>query len=169
MHRIVGNFIFNKNYATTRATRSGYAIDYDDGSSMYTASSNVLVHGGFKIRDGVNRSHENNLVIGARLADPQVAGFNSTLLNRNVAVNSNGEFYACVGDAFGGGTTAAVNTFFTPGSPGLPFQQGCKGGSGYTLAAWQANGHNYDAGSTVSANVTTAQLLQWAKERLGMP
>ena len=56
------------------------------------ATGNVLVHGGFKIRDGVNRSHDGNLVLGARLADPQVAGFDSTALTNNIAVNSNGEF-----------------------------------------------------------------------------
>ena len=74
---------------------------------------------------------------------------------------------ACVGDAFGGGTAAANNSFFTPGSPALPFKQGCKG-AGATLATWQANGGNYDAGSTVSEKVTIAMLLQWAKERLGL-
>merc|ERR1712196_410451 len=108
-HHIERNLIFNRNYATTKTTRSGYCIDYDDGSTGYSATANVLVHGGFKIRDGVNRSHTGNLVIGARLADPQVAGFDST------SVNSNGVFYACVGDAFGRGTAASGNTFFTPG------------------------------------------------------
>ena len=126
------------------------------------------MHGGFKVRDGVNRSHAHNLVIGATLANPQIAGFDSTTLVENVAVNSNGDFYECVGDAFGGGTVAANNAFYTPGNPKLPFRQGCAGGSGGTLAAWQANGGNYDAGSTISANVTTAQLLQWARLRLGL-
>jgi hypothetical protein len=174
--KISRNFCLNKNYATTHTTHSGYCIDYDDGSSEYNATDNVLVHGGFKIRDGVNRSHSRNLVVGARLADPQaphaprprraatarpratgpvprrwpsrracpqVAGFDSTLLEGNIAVASNGGFYACVGDAFGKGTTARNNTFFTPGNPALPFEQGCTG-SGSTLSEWQRNGANYD-------------------------
>ena len=117
---------------------------------------------------GVNRSHHNNLVVGARLADPQVAGFDSTLLEGNVAVQSSGGFYSCVGDAFGQGTTARNNRFFTPGNAQLPFKQGCAG-SGSTLAEWQRNGANFDGGSTISADLTLAQLLAFAKERLRMP
>lgn len=42
-HQIHGNMIFNKNFAGDGATNSGYAFDYDDGSSQYNASGNVMV------------------------------------------------------------------------------------------------------------------------------
>jgi hypothetical protein len=38
----------NKNWLGS--TRSGYSIDYDDGSSQYNATSNFLVYGAFKVR-----------------------------------------------------------------------------------------------------------------------
>jgi hypothetical protein len=168
VHQIHNNFCFNKNYATNGVTRSGYCVDYDDGSSQYNATNNVFLYGGFKIRDGVNRSHDSNLVINAHLADPQVAGFDSTRLTNNIVVMSGGGFYGCVGDAFGQGTYASGNSFFTPGDPTLPFAPGCQGACG-NLSCWQKNGPQYDSASTISDTVSVAQLLKWASTRLGMP
>ena len=52
-------FLLNESLRVIRnwlgSTRSGYSIDYDDGTSQYNATSNFLVYAGFKVRDGVNR------------------------------------------------------------------------------------------------------------------
>jgi len=77
-------------------------------------------------------------------------------------------FYACDGTAFAGyGVQAANNRYFLPNQPALPFQpSGCVAEKVATLQQWQAMG--LDKGSTISSNVTQAQMLQWAKDRLGM-
>ena len=172
-HQIHRNLCFNHNYATTGKTRSGYCFDYDDGSSQYNATANVMVGGGFKIRDGVNRSHADNLVVNGRLADPQVAGFNSTTLTGNIVLDPSGSFYSCVGDAFADGTIASGNSFYVPGTaagaaprfmPGCG--SACKGDP--TLSCWQKHGAGYDGGSTIGGDVSVDKVIGWAKERLRM-
>ncbi len=172
-HQIHRNFCLNANYATTLSTRSGYCFDYDDGSSQYNATSNVMVSGGFKDRDGVNRSHANNLVVSGRLADPQVAGFDTETFDGNTVIDFTGSFYSCVGSAFpqggAGGVRLTNNRYFTPAHADLPFHPGCGGGcdkSNQTLACWQSEG--FDAGSTILENATVDEVLAWARERLDM-
>merc|ERR1711959_393058 len=118
----------------------GYCVDYDDGSSQYNATNNVFLYAGFKIRDGVNRTHDSNLIIEGRLADPQVAGFDSDVLSNNIAVASDGVFYSCCcsKDSFPKGVRAFGNKFFTPGNTGLPFHANSCGGADGSLARFQA-------------------------------
>jgi len=123
--------------------------------------------------------------------------FDSTLLHDEIAIDPSGTFFACVGDAFGQGTTTENNRYFVipattsstttastrtstdtssnvkngiGGDDARPaaspkFNPGCSG-SCKTLECWQSKGR--DKGSTVSNNVTLAQVIGWAKERLGM-
>ena len=117
-HRLLRNFIFNANFEGH--TSSGYAVDYDDGSSDYDADGNVAVllqGAAFKIRDGVRRTITRNLAVGGGLANPQIAGFDSNVVADNVAVDPTGTFYACVGNAWKGGMVARNNSFYTPGAP----------------------------------------------------
>ncbi len=165
--QIRGNLCLNQNYATTRKTNSAYCFDHDDGSSEYNSTNNVMVLGGFKIRDGVNRAQSNNLVVNARLADPQVSGFNSTTIENNVAISNSGDFYACVGKAMAGGTLTQNNQYFTPGNDAVPFHESsCADKTYQTLADWQQAG--FDKGSTISSDMTVEKAIALAEKLLGM-
>jgi len=123
---------------------------------------NRELQGGFKIRDGVNRTQSGNLVIGARLADPQIAGFSSTVLSGNTVIDTTGQFFSCVGDAFGLGTKAERNTYY-----GASFKPGCAGAcDNASFACWQQDGR--DAGSTFNQDLPSAEaVLLWAGSMLG--
>lgn len=165
-HQMRRNFCLNANFATTHLTKSGYCFDHDDGSAQYNSSDNVCFAGGFKLRDGVNRWQTDNLVVEGKLADPQINGFKSTILAGNTVVDSSGMFYSCVKDAFGGGMNVTNNRYFVPGAGAVPkFNPNCEGSCG-TLECWQKLG--YDAGSTISADITVADVLGWAREKLRM-
>lgn len=41
----------------------GWDIDLDDGSSNYTITDNLLLHGGLKLREGKNRIVSNNIIV----------------------------------------------------------------------------------------------------------
>jgi hypothetical protein len=49
----------------------GWDIDLDDGSSYYSISNNLCLHGGIKNREGFGRAVENNIMVGAGF-DPHV-------------------------------------------------------------------------------------------------
>ena len=72
-HQLRGNLIFNANFLG--ATQSGYCIDWDDASSNYNATGNVLVFGGVKLSGGSNRSVSGNLVVGGKLAVRRTRAF----------------------------------------------------------------------------------------------
>ena len=162
-HQLRNNFCLNKNFATNHQTRSGYCFDFDDGSSQYNSTGNVMYAGGFKVRDGVNRTQVGNLVVAGRVADLQVKGFDSNVVTNNINIDDSGEFYNCVGDAFAKGSLAANNQYISP--PNAGFKPGCTEACG-SLECWQKAG--YDAGSTYSAEVTEEQILGWAKGLLSM-
>ena len=79
-HQLRGNLIFNANFLG--ATQSGYCIDWDDASSNYNATGNVLVFGGVKLSGGSNRSVSGNLVVGGKLAVRRTGAFLSTIVTR---------------------------------------------------------------------------------------
>ncbi len=45
----------------------GWDIDLDDGSSNYTITDNLLLHGGLKLREGKNRIVSNNIIVNNSL------------------------------------------------------------------------------------------------------
>ena len=176
-HQLRSNFILNANFRG--ATQSGYCFDWDDASSNYNATGNVLVFGGVKLSGGSNRSVSGNLVVAGKLADPQQAGgnkvpsVNTTAVFDNIAVNPNGNFYSCASPLplpwwVRHGNWFFNNTFYTPGSPSLPFvTTGCNV-SGTTLRAWQSRGPNFDGGSTIASGLTMPQLIALARSKLGI-
>ena len=184
-HQLRRNFIFNSNFGQG-GTNSGYCVDWDDASSEYNATDNVLIFGGFKLSGGSNRFVSGNLVVDGKLVDPQQAGccptpaqqakvlsVNTTTVFGNTAVQSKGEFYSCAAPLpidwwASHGNRFYNNTFYTPGSPDLPFKPSGCGTNGTTLAQWKAHGAYFDSGSTISAEITVAQLLALAKRKLGM-
>lgn len=96
-HQLRRNFIMNKNWLGT--TNSGYSVDWDDGSSQYNATGNLLVYGAFKVRDGISRRMTNNVIYG-KPADYQCDGYNSTVFQHNTVISPKISF-GCVGKAFG--------------------------------------------------------------------
>ena len=162
VHQIRGNFFMNRNWLGD--TRSGYSIDYDDGSSQYNATSNFLVYGAFKVRDGVNRQHSHNLIYG-KPADYQCDGFNSTVFEYNTVISEAIE-YGCVGKAFDKlGSYNSVhqnnNRYFTPNNTALHFSA-----CGKSFAELQAAG--YEQGSTISADLSVAGIMEMARTTLQM-
>lgn len=181
-HQLRRNFIFNRNWLGQ--TSSGYSVDYDDvrqatpfcyhqltqyvlvlaqGSSQYNATENFLVYGAFKVRDGINRNHEHNLIYG-KPADYQCDGFNSTTMAYNTIIDHS-ITYGCVGQPFGTyGTYNSVNqhhnTYYTPNNTALPFKVCGK----QDFAQLQAAG--YEEGSTISSNITVNQIIDMARELL---
>ena len=98
-HQLRGNLCFNTNFRGT--THSGYCFDLDDGSSQYNITGNVMVYGGVKVRDGIERHISGNLFVYSHSAvDWQIAGFNSSLYQGNTLVSDTGNAYNCVGAAF---------------------------------------------------------------------
>lgn len=166
VHQIERNFIMNRNWLGD--TRSGYCIDYDDGSSQYNATSNFLAYGAFKVRDGVNRQHSYNLIYG-KPADYQCDGFNTTVFEHNTVVSEASKpliEFGCVGKAFGTlGSYNSVhqnnNRYFTPNNTALPFNA-----CGKSLAQLQAAG--YETGSTISADLSVAGIMEMARTTLTM-
>lgn len=57
-----------------------FIADRNPPPRQYNATSNFLVYGGFKVRDGINRGMLNNLIWG-KPADYQVAGCVTTHSN----------------------------------------------------------------------------------------
>lgn len=171
VHQLRGNLIFNTNFKGS--TRSGYCIDLDDGSSQYNITGNVMVYGGVKVRDGIVRLIASNLFVYSHSpVDWQIAGFNSSVFERNFVVTSSGIAYVCIGAAFNCGTTqdcvkTDANTFITPYKQPLPFLTGgCKSDvrAQKTLAAWQAEGH--DQGSKMTSDLTDEDVEKMATDFL---
>lgn len=174
VHHLRHNFIMNTNWLGT--TKSGYSVDYDDGSSQYNATANFLVYGAFKVRDGINRVHEKNVIYG-KPADYQCDGFNSTVFAGNTVISGfpkagrqveggrgsgQGISFGCVGEPFGPlGTYNSVqqngNTYFTPADPTMPFSA-----CGRSFAELQAAG--YEKGSTISSTLAVADAIAMAKK-----
>lgn len=162
-HRLWGNFIFNKNFIGP--ARGLYTIDHDDGSSQYDDRGNVLVYGGIKYRDGVNRTATENLVVYSIGAAFQVNGFMTDVFSNNTVI-LNGAAYTCVGHAFPGVTTAN-NMFYTPNDTSLHFTTGGCNMHEDTLQQWQ-QGCKCDQGSTVKSEITVQQILSMAADLLGL-
>ena len=164
-HQLRGNFVFNTNFLGR--SNGMYAIDHDGGSSQYNDTGNVLVYGGFKIRDGVNRSVSNNLVIYSYGAAFQAAGFSTDRFVSNTVVLRGATAYTCVGAAIKGGITTMNNRFFTPNDTTLSFTTpGCNA-KGSTLKDWQ-EACKCDQGSTISSDVTGKQIVDMAAEMLSL-
>ena len=83
-HVISHNLIFNINF---RGSSCGsIALDHDDESSQYDDNNNVLVFGGIKFYDGINRSSSENLIIhpwAGRAAGPPC--FHALQADRNLS------------------------------------------------------------------------------------
>ena len=89
-YHIRHNFLINWNYlGETFGTRT---LDHDDGSSYYFDYKNLLIYGGVKFRDGINRTATENVIIHSELEGAQIqvlqtnsveSFVNNTLINFN--------------------------------------------------------------------------------------
>ena len=144
-------------------------IDHDDLSSEYLDELNVLVGGGVKNRNGLNKAVNSNLVVQSRdgLVSFQVDGFDSeSVVNNTVVMGGGGQAYGwCVGSwGANGQPTLENNTYLLP--PGSPFECNCEGSFG-NWTAWQAAGR--DRGSQVAymdPAHTLARVVEQARRML---
>ena len=162
-HHLRGNFIFNRNFVGS--SHGLYCIDHDDGSSQYNDSGNVLVYGGIKYRDGVNRTATGNLVVYSVGAAFQINGFKTDVFSNNTVI-LNGNAYTCVGQAVPGVTTAN-NRFYAPNDTSLAFNTAGCNMRGNTLQEWQ-DFCKCDKDSTIMSNITVQEILSMATHVLGM-
>ena len=133
-------------------------IDHDDLSSEYLDEYNVLVGGGIKLRNGLNKIVDSNLVILSHdgLASFQVDGFDSEAVVNNTCVmddKTNAYAWCTNGGGFPNVTTTAANTFILP--PQTPFHCDC-GVAATNFTSWQASGA--DVGSRI-AHLTPAETV----------
>ena len=164
-HQLRANFIFNTNFLGQ--SNGMYCFDHDDGSSQYNDTGNVLVYGGVKYRDGVNRSVSDNLIVYSLGAAFEVSGFSTDRFINNTVILNDGPAYSCYDDAIHGGITTMNNRFFTPNDVTLNFNTSRCNVTGTTLKEWQM-ACNCDQGSTISSVVVGKQILDMASKLLGL-
>jgi len=78
---------------------AGWNMDHDDASSEYFDHDNVVYQGGFKYRDGLNRTMTGNLMLGGAKPVFQVFGFSTDYFNNNYVV---GQTEVCGPPTLGG-------------------------------------------------------------------
>ena len=168
----------------------------DDESSQYNDTNNVLVYGGIKFFDGINRSATKNLIImpglyGAirsclslpvGLGGRNVSGHYSHFEENACVQPPTGFPYQCVGSPFYNETDRVDvrgNTFYrvnATAEQAHEWGQACscwpnpKSGVGpcpyKNFSQWQAHGH--DLGSVIKTELPMARLLTMARAKLGM-
>ncbi|CAM3750646.1 PDZ domain-containing protein [Tsukamurella strandjordii] len=67
---------------------SSWAIDLDDGSSRYVVRNNLLLNSGIKLRDGFERTVENNILVGGRIFEQVSFEDNGDSIERNIVLGS---------------------------------------------------------------------------------
>ena len=171
-------------------------LDHDDESSQYNDTDNVLVYGGIKYFDGINRTSTKNLIImpglfGAirsclslpvGLSGRNLSGHFSHFVDNTCVQPHDGFPYQCVGSPFYNKTDRVDvrdNAFYRLNATAAEAHDwssacGCwpnpKSGAGpcpyKNFSQWQANGH--DAGSTIETQLPIERLLSLARIKLAM-
>jgi hypothetical protein len=171
-------------------------MQHDDESSQYNDTDNVLVYGGIKYFDGINRTATKNLVImpglyGAirgclslpvGLGGRNFSGHFSHWTDNTCVQPATGFPYECVGSPFFNKTDRVDvrdNTFYRINASAEQVEewgQACrcwppaKSGVGpcpyRNFSQWQAAGH--DKGSKIETELPMARLLAMARAKLGM-
>ena len=187
--KIQRNLILNKDYQYG-STNSDWSIDHDDASSFFEDSNNVMVYGSHKWRDGVHKWYFENLyVTPADAGENAQWGIGWYCLNTNsskfynntfVSWTGTGKFHYVWSTPFPSSDfDVSDNTYYTPGSPSLPFSVAGGGtmnppgspkpkgpSSGIkALADWQSYTAN-DRGSTISADFDLARTVALAEQYL---
>ena len=175
-HRITHNFIIRTSFLGP--SNNLYAIDHDDGSSMYNDTSNYLVYGGIKFRDGLSKHASGNFMAFPNGPDKRETPFaaqcqgNNNSYVANTVVSGTGQFYgACAkynDDAASDHVTIDYNSFY---SPGANFSDGgcaAGGSSGLGWKEWQSHGLGQDQHSTLAdaSTITYEEMLNAGRMRL---
>jgi len=168
---IRNNFVIRASFTTPSS--NDYALDHDDGSGCYLDSTNFLVYGGIKFRDGLDKVADGNLIVYPSGSQAygcafQVNGFNTDAFTRNTVVSETGQFYGyCAGYPGNAGDRFLLrqNQYFTPNMATLPFNNGGCGPAVTSLKQYQAAG--YDLGSTQLDQITTSEIIGMAEKLIG--
>jgi hypothetical protein len=186
---ITRNFALNFNFHGPAC--GSQAIDLDDESSQFNISSNVLVYGGIKNFDGMDRSSFDNLILyptygnswcyAALQSTRNLSSAHSHFFDNHCVMNDTRHPYPyrCgAGPAPFYNKTHHVdvhdNTFSYPGAAAEPgWETACtrcwpKANAGpcpyKTFADWQADGH--DTGSKIQLDLSNAQIIAEARAKL---
>ena len=172
------NFIIRTSFTST--SKNLYCIDHDDGSSMYNDTSNFLVYGGIKFREGLSKHASGNFMAYGNGPDSrevpfadQCKGTNNSFLG-NTIVSGTSQFYGSCAQ-YRTSLPAPVhvdinrNTMY---SPGAEFNDGgCNGNIPITdFAKWQKSGLGQDGDSKVLdlSGLSSTEMLATGRELLGM-
>lgn len=189
------NFIFNVNFHGQSC--GSIALDHDDESSQYNDTENVLVYGGIKFFDGINRNAWHNLIIypyAAKSAGPYC--FHALTSTRNLSSHYTHFFendcimrasdfpYNCgAGPAPFYNQTDRVdvhsNTFWrlnaSAGDDIFNWQQACGCWPNPKVAGpcpfhnfSDWQAHGHDIGSTIKTDLSNSQLIGMARAKLGL-
>jgi hypothetical protein len=184
---IRANMIFNYNFHPHGSSCGSVTVDLDDESSQFNITSNVLLYGGIKNFDGMDRNNSNNLVIypgvqgggcyDALQANRNISSGHSHFFN-NHCVMSHGHYpYNC-----GAGPAPFYNETYHIQTHGNIFSY-AGADPGYddwggacrcwpksvpcavkTFADWQALGH--DTGSKIQTELTNTAIIAEARALL---
>lgn len=192
---IANNLIFNVNFHGQSC--GSIALDHDDESSQYNDTENVLVFGGIKFFDGINRHASKNLIVYPYAAKSAGAPcFHALNAQRNLSSHFSHFFendcvmratdfpYNCgAGPAPFYNKTDRVdvhsNTFYrlnpTAGQDVTDWSQACGCWPNPKLAGpcpiknfSDWQARGLDIGSTIKTELPDAALLAMAKAKLGM-
>ena len=175
--KIEHNFIIRT--AFTGPSANLYCIDHDDGSSMYNDTSNFLVYGGIKFRDGLSKHASGNFMAYPNGPDArqvpfadQCRGTNNSF-TANTVVSHSGQFYgACAHyktDDPSDHASIDGNAYYSAASA---FDAGsCGVAEGTSWADWQRSGLGQDTHSTLrdSKDITYSAMLDEGMKRFVWP
>jgi hypothetical protein len=155
-----------------------YCIDHDDGSSMYNDTSNFLVYGGIKFREGISKHASYNYLVYANGPDTrevpfadQCRGTRNSFTN-NTVISGTSTFYgSCAKYDFNDQSSHVLmdhNTFYAPNAT---FNNGKCGGSQINdFSKWQKAGLGQDQNSELKdiLAVPSAAMIAAGRSLMGM-
>lgn len=176
-HHIHHNFMIRTSFLG--ASKNLYCLDHDDGSSMYNDTSNFLVYGGIKFREGLQKHASSNYLAFPNGPDArevpfadQCKGYGNSYTN-NTVVSGTGQFYgACSAydtNDQGDHVNIGFNRYF---SPGANFSDGgCGAVNSLSWSEWQKSGLKQDLHSSLSdmADIIFAEMLVAGRVLPGLP
>ncbi|MGZ0712663.1 carbohydrate-binding protein (plasmid) [Coraliomargarita sp. W4R53] len=127
-----------------------WAIDLDDGSSQFELTNNLILKGGIKLRDGFDRTAQNNLVLNGSIYEQVSYVPNGDVIENNVTLGATPWRNCCQPDYAASEYQIGKNLYWNGGDPVTVVQNGNQALSvdGHTIntaTGWYAAGYDQDS------------------------